>query len=74
MRALGSLCCFLAIFAFGCSSQQEEEGPDYDNMVMADEEEGWIADEELDRKVTAGDLPVPQEMIILETPQVPDVR
>jgi len=49
-----------------CSSQQKEQEPDYDNMVMVDEEE-WITDEERDRKIIAGDPPDPQELIILDT-------
>ena len=40
--------------------------PDYDNMVMADEEEEWITDEERDRKVVLADPPDPQELLIVE--------
>jgi hypothetical protein len=49
-----------------CSEQEKEAEPDYENMVMADDEEDWITDEERDRKVIAGDLPDPQEQLIVE--------
>ncbi len=65
MRPGSFILFFLAVIATACSSKEESQEPDYDNMVMADEEE-WMSDEEKDRKVIAGDLPVPQELIILE--------
>ena len=69
MKRLPVLFSLLALFALSsCSQKEEEEGPDYDNMVMADEEDHWISDEERDRKVIAGDLPDPRERIILELP------
>ncbi len=50
-----------------CTPKEEEVEPDYDNMVMADDEEDdWISDEEKDRKVIAGDLPDPYEQLIVE--------
>jgi hypothetical protein len=57
------------VFVVSCSQQEKEAEPDYENMVMADDEEDWITDEERDRKVIAGDLPDPQELLIVE--QVP---
>lgn len=62
---------FLALCAItSCSQKQEEaEEPDYDNMVMADEEEGWVTDEERDRKMIADEPPDPQELIIFELPE-----
>ena len=62
-------CAFLLsslLVLFACSQSQEEVEPDYENLVMADEEEDGITDEERDRKVIAGDFPDPQEQIILE--------
>jgi hypothetical protein len=66
MRLLSVLFSLVALFASSCSQKQEEEAPDYENMVMADDEDDWVLDEERDRKVIAGDLPDPQELIILE--------
>ncbi len=66
MRRLPVLLSLMALFASSCSPKPEEEEPDYENMVMADEEDDWISDEERDRKVIAGELPDPQELIILE--------
>jgi hypothetical protein len=57
-----------ALFAAAsCSQKQEEIEPDYENLVMVDDEEDWITDEERDRKFIAGDLPDPQERVIIET-------
>jgi phage-related protein len=61
----------MALLAPSCSQKQDEEEPDYENMVMADEEDTWISDAERDRKVIAGDLPDPQERIILESSEEP---
>ncbi len=66
MRRLPVLLSLMALFASSCSQKQEEEEPDYENMVMADEEDDWISDEERDRKVIASELPDPQELIIFE--------
>lgn len=49
-----------------CTPKEEEQEPDYDSMVMADEEDEWSTG---DRKSIAGDLPDPQELIILEVPE-----
>ncbi len=69
MKHLPLLFSLMALFALSsCSQKEEEVEPDYDNMVMADEEEDWVSDQERDRKVIAGDLPDPQERIILELP------
>lgn len=53
-----------------CTPKEQEQEPDYDSMVMADEEDEWSTG---DRKSIAGDLPDPQELIILEVPE-PVVR
>lgn len=68
MRFSPVLALSMVFIASSCSQKEEEIEPDYDNMVMADEEEDGITDEERDRKVIAGDLPDPQERIILEAP------
>lgn len=44
-----------------CTPKEEEQELDYENMVMADEEEEWTPGQ--DGKVIAGDLD-PQEFII----------
>lgn len=54
------------IGGISCTSKEEEQEPDYDHMVMADEEEEWTTG---DRKSIAKDLPDPQELIILEVPE-----
>ena len=65
----------IALFALAsCSQKQEEVEPDYENMVMADEEDDWITDEERDRKVIAGDLPDPQEQVIIELSEETDTK
>jgi hypothetical protein len=64
MKNLPVLFCLMLFFA-GCSPKEEEQEPDYENMVMADDDEEWSTG---DRKNIAGDLPDPQELIILETP------
>ncbi len=56
----------LFVLLAACSQPEEEMEPDYDNMVMADEEEEWITDEERDRKVVLADPPDPQEILIIE--------
>jgi hypothetical protein len=66
MRFLPLFFSLVALLASSCSQKQEEEEPDYENMVMADEEEPWTSDAERDRKVIAGDLPDPQERLLLE--------
>jgi len=64
-----------ALFAVAsCSQKQEEVEPDYENMVMADEDDDWISDEERDRKVIAGDLPDPQEQVIIELSEDTDIK
>ena len=51
-----------------CTPKEEEEGIDYDNMVMLEEEEEWTTG--LESGSIAGDLvPYPQEVVILETPE-----
>lgn len=70
MNFLPVIFALMALFATSCSEKQEEEEPDYENMVMADEEDDWISDEERDRKVIAGDAPDPQELIFLEIPDL----
>ncbi len=72
MRRLPVLFSFLTLLAVACTSKEEAQEPDYDNMVMADQEETPISDEERDRKVIAGDLPVPQELLILEPSTIPN--
>ena len=66
----------IALFALAsCSQKQEEVEPDYENMVMAGEEDDdWITDEERDRKVIAGDLPDPQEQVIIELSEETDTK
>lgn len=69
MRHLPAVFSLLALLAVSSCSQKEEEiEPDYENMVMADEGEDSISDEERDRKMIAGDLPDPQEQLIVEPP------
>ncbi len=66
MKRLRALFSLLALFAVSsCSQKEEAVEPDYDNMVMAEEEEDVISDEERDRKLIAGDLPDPQEQLIV---------
>lgn len=49
----------------GCSQAEvEEEEPDYDEMVMLDDEE--VPAEERDRKMIVEALPDPQELILIE--------
>jgi hypothetical protein len=58
---LFSLLVFIGVSS--CTQKEGEEEPDYDNMVMADEEENeWTPGQEKDAKVVA-DLD-PQEFII----------
>ncbi|MEN9343910.1 MAG: hypothetical protein RLZZ453_697 [Chlamydiota bacterium] len=48
----------------GCSQAEvEEEEPDYDEMVMLDDE---VSEEERDRKMIVDALPDPQELILIE--------
>jgi hypothetical protein len=67
MRHLPVLFSLVALIAASCSQRQEEEEPDYENMVMMDEENDWTSDEERDRKVIADNLPDPQELILLDS-------
>lgn len=65
MRYLLVLSCLL--FLAACSPKEEEQAPDYEHMVMEDpSNDEWSTG---DRKSIAADLPDPQELIILETPQ-----
>ena len=66
MRYFPIIFSSLALFALpSCSQQEKEQEPDYENMVMADDEEGeWSTLQ--DQKTIAGDLPDPQELIIIE--------
>jgi len=67
MRLLPVIFSLVAIIAVSCTQKEDEQEPDYENMVMADEEDGFSQDDkEKDRKVIAGELPDPQELIILE--------
>ena len=70
MKHLPAILSLLALFSLSSCGQKEEESEiDYDNMVMADEEEEWTTVGE-DQKVIANDaLPDPQELIILEAPE-----
>ena len=66
-----SLVLSMMLMTFGCGQQEELEEPDYDNMVMADEEDEWttgqeLTGQELDGKVIAGERPEAQEDLILE--------
>lgn len=70
LRYLCGVICLLS----ACSSQEQAEvEPDYDNMVMLDEEEGpeWVSGEDKDRKLIAQDMPDPAELVIIE-PYVED--
>jgi hypothetical protein len=63
MRHLSILFYLLILTASSCSQKEEEQELDYDNMVMADEEnDEWTPGQEKDVKVIA-DLD-PQEFII----------
>jgi hypothetical protein len=63
MKQLPALFLFILLGTVSCSPKEEEQEPDYENMVMADEEDEWTTG---DRKSIAKDLPDPQELIILE--------
>ena len=69
MRLLPVIFSLVATFAVSSCTQKEQElEPDYDNMVMADEEDGFSpGDLERDRKVIAGELPDPRELLLLES-------
>lgn len=66
--------CFPVLFVFAllttssCGYKEEVEEPDYDNMVMVEEEVEWTTGQEVDGKIIAGDLPESQEHSILEIP------
>jgi hypothetical protein len=63
MRILFSMLLLLS----ACSPKEEEQEPDYDNMVMADiEAPEMTAGPEEDRKFITDLLPDPQETAILE--------
>ncbi len=54
----------LLLSVAACNPKEEQQEPDYDHMVMDDaDEEGWTTG---DRKEIAGELPDPQESIILD--------
>jgi hypothetical protein len=57
----------LALIAACSPKEEEEQEPDYENIVLEDEEE-WNTDEQKDRKFIVKDLPDPQEQVILEIP------
>ncbi len=59
--------CLLLVCTVSCTPKEEVQEPDYDHMVMGEDEEGWSTG---DRKMIAGELPDPQELIILEVPEV----
>jgi hypothetical protein len=66
MRRLPVFYFLVILMTSSCAQKEEEEEPDYENMVMADEEDEEVSDTERDRKVIAGDHPDPYELIILE--------
>jgi hypothetical protein len=69
MRRFPILFSILALLATSsCEKQEEAEEPDYDNMVMADEEDEWTTGQEFNGKLITGDLPDAQEHSILEIP------
>jgi hypothetical protein len=62
MKQFSVLFSLLALLtASSCTQKEEEQEPDYENMVMADEEDEWTPGQ--DEKVIAGDLD-PQEFMI----------
>jgi hypothetical protein len=64
MKHFSVLFSLLALFvASSCTPKEEEQEPDYENMVMADEEDEWTSGQEQDGKAIAGDLE-PQEFLI----------
>jgi hypothetical protein len=54
--------------ASSCEKKEESDEPDYDNMVMADEEDEWTTGQEFNGKLITGELPEVQENSILEIP------
>lgn len=65
LRYLCGVLCLLT----GCSVQEEVEvEPDYDNMVMLDDDESpeWVLEADKDRKLIAQDAADPSELVIIE--------
>jgi len=63
--------CLVPLFLFGCSENKEEEEVNLDQMVLNEEDEvEWTTLDMDEGKKIAADLdPMPQEMILLETPE-----
>jgi hypothetical protein len=71
MRKSSVLFCLFSFVSFvSCTPKEEEQEPDYEHMVMADDEEEWSTG---DRKIIVSDLPDPQEQVILEVPEAKQV-
>ena len=69
MKRYASFLALLVLLSFSsCNPREAVEEPDYDNMVMVEDEEEWTTGHELDGKTIAGDSPQLQEHSILEIP------
>lgn len=65
MRFLLPVFLLMQLAISSCTQREEEQEPDYDHMVMTDEDGFSPDDQERDRKVIVDDPPDPQELIIL---------
>jgi len=63
--------CLCPLFLLGCSANKEDEEVNIDQMVLNEEEEvEWTSQDRDEGKKIAADLdPMPQEMILSETPE-----
>ena len=67
MRRFPVLFSILALLMVAsCDKKEEVDEPDYDHMVMADEEEEWTTGQEFNGKLLAGEVPETQEVTVLE--------
>jgi hypothetical protein len=57
---------FALVLISSCNPKEEEQEPDYDHMVMLEDDEEWLIG---DRKSIIEHLPDPQEIVIIETPE-----
>ncbi len=62
MRCFSVVSLFTMVAAASCTPKEEEQEPDYDRMVMADDEEEWSPSND-QKNVADCD---PQEFIILD--------
>jgi hypothetical protein len=55
---------FATLLLSSCGVSEDEEAIDYDNIVLADEEEEWTTGQGEGVKLIAGELPEPQEVLL----------